>query len=82
MPQARVEALGEPRTYEKRHQRPGRHGVIELSYATFPLPGELAIPTVSLPPPRRLIASSNAHNPFGQPRQQGYTVITRNPSCW
>ena len=44
IPQARVEALGEPRTYEKEINGV-RHGVIELRYAIFPQEsGELLIP--------------------------------------
>jgi len=44
IPQARVEALGEPRTYEKEINGI-RHGVIELRYAIFPQEsGELLIP--------------------------------------
>lgn len=44
MPEARVEQLGEPRTYEKLISGV-RHGVIELRYAIFPLhSGELEIP--------------------------------------
>lgn len=45
MADARVEQLGEPRTYEKLI-RGVRHGVIELRYAIFPLhSGELEIPS-------------------------------------
>jgi hypothetical protein len=45
MTDARVEQLGEPRTYEKLI-RGVRHGVIELRYAIFPLhSGDLEIPS-------------------------------------
>ncbi|MES2817645.1 MAG: BatD family protein [Pseudomonadota bacterium] len=44
MPEARIEQLGEPRTYEKLINGV-RHGVIELRYAIFPQQsGELRIP--------------------------------------
>lgn len=65
MPEARVEQLGEPRTYEKLISGV-RHGVIELRYAIFPLhSGALEIPpqVFSATPVER--GSANPFAPFG-----------------
>lgn len=62
---ARVEQLGEPRTYEKALNGV-RHGVIEVRYAIFPQKsGELSIPAqlFSATPVER--SSSDDFNPFG-----------------
>lgn len=64
MPQARVEALGEPRTYEK-DINGVRHGVIELRYAIFPQEsGELLIPSQVFTATAVDRASDNDFNPF------------------
>jgi hypothetical protein len=77
MPQARVEALGEPRTYEK-DINGVRHGVIELRYAIFPQEsGELVIPSQAFTATAVDRASSNAYNPFG-PRP-GKVIRVRSP---
>lgn len=77
MPQARVEALGEPRTYEK-DINGVRHGVIELRYAIFPQEsGELLIPAQAFTATAVDRSSSNAYNPFG-PRP-GKVVRVRSP---
>lgn len=65
MPDARIEQLGEPRTYEKTINGV-RHGVIEVRYAIFPQKsGELSIPsqTFSATPVQR--SSADDYNPFG-----------------
>jgi hypothetical protein len=65
IPQARVEALGEPRTYEK-DINGIRHGVIELRYAIFPQEsGELLIPGQVFSATAVARASANDYNPFG-----------------
>ena len=66
MSNARIEQLGEPRTYEKLINGV-RHGVIELRYAIFPQQsGQLSIPALqfsaTMANPRR----SNSFDPFGQ----------------
>jgi hypothetical protein len=77
MPQARVEALGEPRTYEK-DINGVRHGVIELRYAIFPQEsGELVIPSQAFTATAVDRASSNSYNPFG-PRP-GKVIRVRSP---
>jgi hypothetical protein len=77
MPQARIEALGEPRTYEK-DINGVRHGVIELRYAIFPLEsGELLIPAQAFTATTVDRSSSTTYNPFG-PRP-GKVVRVRSP---
>lgn len=77
MPQARVEPLGEPRTYEK-DINGIRHGVIELRYAIFPQEsGELLIPAQAFSATAVDRASSNTYNPFG-PRP-GKVVRVKSP---
>jgi len=77
MPQARVEALGKPRTYEK-DINGVRHGVIELRYAIFPQEsGELLIPAQAFTATAVDRSSSNAYNPFG-PRP-GKVVRVKSP---
>ena len=77
MPQARVEALGEPRTYEK-DINGVRHGVIELRYAIFPQEsGELLIPSQAFTATAVDRSNGNAYNPFG-PRP-GKVVRVRSP---
>lgn len=73
---ARVEQLGEPRTYEQ-IVNGIRHGVIELHYAIFPLKsGELRIPpqVFSATP---VLRNRNELNPFG-PRP-GTPTRVRSP---
>jgi hypothetical protein len=76
IPQARIEPLGEPRTYEK--DIGGiRHGVIELRYAIFPQEsGELLIPGQAFSATTVERSSSN-FNPFG-PRP-GRVVRVKSP---
>jgi hypothetical protein len=77
MPQARIEALGEPRTYEK-DINGVRHGVIELRYAIFPQEsGDLLIPAQAFTATAVDRSASNAYNPFG-PRP-GKVVRVRSP---
>ena len=77
MPQARVESLGEPRTYEK-DINGVRHGVIELRYAIFPQEsGELLIPAQTFTATAVDRSSSTAYNPFG-PRP-GKVVRVKSP---
>lgn len=65
MPQALVESLGEPRTYEK-DINGVRHGVIELRYAIFPQQsGELLIPAQVFTATAVDRASSDDYQPFG-----------------
>jgi len=65
IPQARVEALGEPRTYEKEINGV-RHGVIELRYAIFPQEsGELLIPGQVFSATAVDRSRANDFNPFG-----------------
>lgn len=77
IPQARVESLGEPRTYEK-DINGVRHGVIELRYAIFPQEsGELLIPAQTFTATAVDRSSSTAYNPFG-PRP-GKVVRVKSP---
>lgn len=65
MPQARIESLGEPRTYEK-DINGVRHGVIELRYAIFPqASGELMIPAQTFTATAVERSAGTAYNPFG-----------------
>ena len=65
MPDARIEQLGEPRTYEK-DINGIRHGVIELRYAIFPQrSGELTIPAQAFSATLVDRASRNDFQPFG-----------------
>jgi hypothetical protein len=67
MNDARIEQLGEPRTYEKLLNGV-RHGVIELRYAIFPQQsGELSIPALQFSATVASAGQSNDFNPFGQP---------------
>lgn len=77
MPDARIEQLGEPRTYEKQINGV-RHGVIELRYAIYPQKsGELTIPSqlFSATPAQR--SNNDVYNPFG-PRP-GRNVQVKSP---
>ncbi|MDP2243275.1 BatD family protein [Pseudomonas sp.] len=66
MPDARIEQLGEPRTYEK-DINGIRHGVIELRYAIFPQrSGELIIPAQAFSATLVDSASRKDVQPFGQ----------------
>jgi len=77
MPEARVESLGEPRTYEK-DINGIRHGVIELRYAIFPQQsGELLIPSQMFSATSVDRARSNEYMPFG-PRP-GKVTRVRSP---
>ena len=77
MPQARIESLGEPRTYEKDISGV-RHGVIELRYAIFPQEsGDLLIPSQAFSATAVDRSASNTFNPFG-PRP-GKVVRVRSP---
>ena len=68
IPDARVEALGEPRTYEKVIGGV-RHGVIELRYAIFPQhSGELTIPGQVFSATLADRSQSNNFMPFGPAR--------------
>ena len=67
MNNARIEQLGEPRTYEKLLNGV-RHGVIELRYAIFPQQsGELTIPALQFSATLASARQNNGFNPFGQP---------------
>ncbi|MHA6494443.1 BatD family protein [Pseudomonas borbori] len=67
MPEARIEALGEPRTYEKEINGV-LHGVIELRYAIFPQQsGELIIPSQTFSATLVDRSRSNDYLPFGPP---------------
>ncbi|MDD1508542.1 BatD family protein [Pseudomonas sp. CNPSo 3701] len=77
IPDARVESLGEPRTYE---QDIGgvRHGVIELRYAIFPQKsGQLTIPSQVFSATLADRSSRNGYAPFG-PRP-GKVTRVRSP---
>nr|WP_288454898.1 BatD family protein [uncultured Pseudomonas sp.] len=77
IPDARVESLGEPRTYE---QDIGgvRHGVIELRYAIFPQKsGQLTIPSQVFSATLADRSSRNGYTPFG-PRP-GKVTRVRSP---
>ncbi|MDA7088496.1 BatD family protein [Pseudomonas sp. SA3-5] len=77
MPEARVEQLGKPRTYEK-DINGIRHGVIELRYAIFPQrSGELTIPAQAFSATLVDRSNSNDFQPFG-PRP-GKIVRVRSP---
>ncbi|NQD91831.1 protein BatD [Pseudomonas sp. CrR25] len=65
IPEARVEALGEPRTYEKEINGV-RHGVIELRYAIFPQhSGTLSIPAQVFSATLVDRSRSGNYQPFG-----------------
>ncbi|MGE8496818.1 MAG: BatD family protein [Pseudomonas sp.] len=77
MPEARIESLGEPRTYEK-DINGIRHGVIELRYAVFPQQsGDLTIPSQMFSATTVERARSNDYMPFG-PRP-GKVTRVRSP---
>jgi len=66
MQNARIEQLGEPRTYEKLINGV-RHGVIELRYAIFPQQsGQLSIPALQFSATVANARQSNNYDPFGQ----------------
>jgi hypothetical protein len=66
MQDARIEQLGEPRTYEKLINGV-RHGVIELRYAIFPQQsGQLSIPALQFSATMANARQSNSYDPFGQ----------------
>ncbi len=65
MPDARVEQLGDPRTYEK-DINGVRHGVIELRYAIFPQrSGDLTIPSQTFSATLVERNTRNPYQPFG-----------------
>ncbi|WP_137817926.1 BatD family protein [Pseudomonas sp. 2FG] len=65
IPEARIEQLGEPRTYEKEINGV-RHGVIELRYAIYPQQsGELQIPALLFSATVADRRQSNDYQPFG-----------------
>jgi hypothetical protein len=77
IPQARVESLGEPRTYEK-DINGVRHGVIELRYAIFPQEsGELLIPAQAFTATAVDRSASSTYNPFGA--RPGKVVRVKSP---
>lgn len=77
IPNARVEQLGDPRTYET-DVNGVRHGVIELRYAIFPQQsGELTIPAQVFSATPALRSSAQDYNPFG-PRPGRLTRV-RSP---
>ncbi|MFG0379712.1 BatD family protein [Pseudomonas sp. zbq_18] len=77
IPNARVEQLGDPRTYET-DVNGVRHGVIELRYAIFPQQsGELTIPAQVFSATPALRSSGQDYNPFG-PRPGRLTRV-RSP---
>ncbi|WP_439858950.1 BatD family protein [Pseudomonas sp. MBLB4136] len=77
MPDARIESLGKPRTYEK-DINGIRHGVIELRYAIFPQrSGPLSIPAQVFTATLVDRSGSNDFQPFG-PRP-GKVTRVRSP---
>ena len=75
IPDARVEQLGDPRTYET-DVNGVRHGVIELRYAIFPQQsGELTIPSQVFSATPALPSSAQDYNPFG-PRPGRLTRVS------
>jgi hypothetical protein len=77
MPKARIESLGEPRTYET-ELNGVRHGVIELRYAIFPQEsGKLEIPSQIFTATTVDRSANNSYNPFG-PRT-GKRVRVKSP---
>lgn len=67
MTDARIEQLGEPRTYEKTINGI-RHGVIELRYAIFPQQsGQLQIPPLTFSATTVDAKQNNDFMPFGRP---------------
>lgn len=77
IPNARVEQLGDLRTYET-DVNGVRHGVIELRYAIFPQQsGELTIPSQVFSATPALRSSAQDYNPFG-PRPGRLTRV-RSP---
>ncbi|QRY78665.1 protein BatD [Pseudomonas sp. PDNC002] len=78
MNDARVEQLGEPRTYEK-DINGVRHGVIEVRYAIFPQKsGSLEIPGQAFNATQVAQRRSDDYNPFGP--QPGKQVRVISPS--
>lgn len=77
MPNARVEPLGEPRTYET-DVNGVRHGVIELRYAIFAQQsGKLEVPAQTFSATAVQRASNNTYNPFGT--RPGKVVRVKSP---
>lgn len=75
MADARIEQLGEPRTYEKEINGV-RHGVIELRYAIFPQKsGQLMIPSQVFSATLAERSSQDAYQPFG-PRPGRLTRVS------
>lgn len=75
MADARIEQLGEPRTYEKEINGV-RHGVIELRYAIFPQKsGQLMIPSQVFSATLAERSSQDAYHPFG-PRPGRLTRVS------
>ncbi|WP_165677846.1 BatD family protein [Metapseudomonas otitidis] len=75
MADARIEQLGEPRTYEKEISGV-RHGVIELRYAIFPQKsGQLMIPSQVFSATLAERSSQDAYQPFG-PRPGRLTRVS------
>ncbi|MCU1716053.1 protein BatD [Pseudomonas sp. 5P_3.1_Bac2] len=78
MPNARIEPLGEPRTYET-DVNGVRHGVIELRYAIFPQQsGKLEIPAQIFSATAVQRATNNAFNPFGS--RPGKVIRVKSPA--
>ncbi len=79
MNDARVEQLGEPRTYEK-DINGVRHGVIEVRYAIFPQKsGTLEIPGQTFKATQvAQRRNDDDYNPFGP--QPGKQVLVTSPS--
>lgn len=74
IPDARVQQLGSPRTYETSINGV-RHGVIEVSYAIFPQKsGPLTIPSQIFSATPALPSSADDYNPFG-PRPGRQTQV-------
>ncbi|MCP8466629.1 BatD family protein [Pseudomonas sp. ZM23] len=78
MADARVEPLGEPRTYEKEINGV-RHGVIEMRYAIFPQKsGTLEIPGQTFNATQVAQQRNQTYNPFGP--QPGKQIRVISPS--
>ncbi|PJI49685.1 MAG: protein BatD [Pseudomonas sp.] len=76
MNDARVEPLGEPRTYEK-NINGVRHGVIEVRYAIFPQnSGTLKIPGQTFNATQVAQRRNEDNNPFGPPPGKQVRVVS------
>jgi hypothetical protein len=76
MNDARVEQLGEPRTYEKAINGV-RHGVIEVRYAIFPQnSGTLEIPGQTFNATQVAQRRNEEYNPFGPPTGKQIRVVS------